>query len=322
MKALEIHDLVKHYQGKRVLHGLNLELEPGEIYGLVGPNGAGKTTTMRIILGLDHADSGSVLIAGQQVHFGSAAANRHVGFLSDVPAFYDYLTAEEYLSACGSIAGTPASAISGQVQEVTGIVGLHSARKRLIRGFSRGMRQRLGIAQALLGSPKLLICDEPTSALDPKGRHDFLTLLDGLRGSMTVLLSTHILSDMERLCDRVGFLNRGRLVEEGSPETLESAYAQPRLRIGFAGADQAEMALPLAAEALQRQARQYARDAETLHPRPGAGRTGSEINLPYSGPYEQAAGEVLRILLSARLTPISFEQVSPNLDDVFMEVVG
>ncbi|BDR52431.1 ABC transporter ATP-binding protein [Bombiscardovia nodaiensis] len=323
-KALEVQNLFKQFQDKQVLQGLNLTLKTGEIYGFVGKNGAGKTTAMRIILGLETANSGSVHIAGRPVHFGSAAANRQVGYLSDVPAFYDYLSAEEYLTLCGRVTGIPASALANRVQAMIATVGLNGSGHQRIRGFSRGMKQRLGIAQALLNDPQLLICDEPTSALDPEGRHDFLQLIANLRTTMTILLSTHILTDMEELCDRVGFVDHGRLVEEGSLQELRAKYAHPLLRLGFADAAQAQQAQRALAPLLQlqpEQSKQAGGISFSNSPSTSAAAQ-YEISLPYSGSYEQTAHLALQTLLKAGVTPARFEQVNPSLDDVFMEVVG
>ncbi|EPC80990.1 putative ABC transporter ATP-binding protein YxlF [Lacticaseibacillus paracasei subsp. paracasei Lpp37] len=225
MNILTLQHVSKHFGSKQVLQDLNLTVPAGSIYGFVGENGAGKTTTMKLILGLDQASAGAIEVAGQPVHFGETETNRQTGYLPDVPAFYGYMTAPEYLKLCGQLTGLRGAELQSRVAAMLIQVGLADAKHR-ISGFSRGMRQRLGIAQALLNTPKLLICDEPTSALDPQGRTDFLQLLASLRGQTTILFSTHILSDVERICDHVGILHHGRLQVSAPLDDLKQQYAK------------------------------------------------------------------------------------------------
>ena len=176
MNMLEIKGLYKRFGEKEVLSGINLSVPEHSIFGFIGKNGAGKTTAMKIALGLLSADGGEVLINGERVTFGQNKTNSFVGYLPDVPEFYPYMTAEEYLRFCGEISEMPKSEIKERVNELLILVGLENEKGR-IKGYSRGMKQRLGIAQALLNRPKLLICDEPTSALDPVGRKEILDTL-------------------------------------------------------------------------------------------------------------------------------------------------
>ncbi len=208
MDILQITDLHKHFGSKEVLKGLTLSVPEHSVFGFIGKNGAGKTTTMKIVLGLLKADAGSITVAGENVVYGQTSVNRQIGYLPDVPEFYPFMTAQEYLSFCGEITGMNPSEIRTRSRELLELVGLGGEKHR-IKGFSRGMKQRLGIAQALLHRPKLLICDEPTSALDPVGRKEILELLLTVRDQTTVLFSTHILSDVERICTDVAFLNNG-----------------------------------------------------------------------------------------------------------------
>lgn len=211
-KILEVRNLWKNFGEKQVLRGVDLNITAGQIMGFVGENGAGKTTTMRIILGLERAAKGEVQIMGEQVIYGSSRTNRYVGFLPDVPEFYPYMTAAEYLFLCGKIAGMDKRQIKERTEELLSLVGLAQERGRIGR-FSRGMKQRLGIAQALLGKPRLLICDEPTSALSPKKRLEMLDLLVEVAKDSAVLFSTHILSDVERICTDAALLRDGRVTE-------------------------------------------------------------------------------------------------------------
>ena len=223
MDILQITDLHKHFGGKEVLKGLTLSVPEHSIFGFIGKNGAGKTTTMKMILGLLKADAGTITVAGENVVYGQTSVNRQIGYLPDVPEFYPFMTAREYLSFCGEITEMNPGEIRTRSRELLELVGLGSEKHR-IKGFSRGMMQRLGIAQALLHRPKLLICDEPTSALDPVGRKEILELLLTVRKQTTVLFSTHILSDVERICTDVAFLNNGAVHLKGALADIMQKY--------------------------------------------------------------------------------------------------
>lgn len=212
---LRITNLKKHFGDKEVLTGLNLSVPEHSVFGFVGENGAGKTTTMKIILGLLKSDRGEVFVSGERVKYGQTATNRYIGYLPDVPEFYSFMTAREYLRLCGESLEMGKNDIEKRSDELLTLVGLSKENHR-IRGFSRGMKQRLGIAQALLGRPKILICDEPTSALDPIGRKEILDILLSSKKQTTVLFSTHILSDVERICTDVAFLNNGKIAMQGA----------------------------------------------------------------------------------------------------------
>lgn len=205
---LQISDLSIKFKDKEVLKGLNLNVPSNSVFGFVGKNGAGKTTTMKIILGLLKPDNGKVYVNGEEVSYGYTHTNKYIGFLPDVPEFYSFMTAEEFLKFCADITEIKKEEINNRIKEVLTLVGLENE-KHKIKGFSRGMKQRLGIAQALLNKPKLLICDEPTSALDPIGRKEILDILKSVSSETTVLFSTHILSDVERICTDVAIINDG-----------------------------------------------------------------------------------------------------------------
>ena len=159
MNILTIEDLSKSFGGQKVIDRLKLTVPEGAVFGFIGQNGAGKTTTMKMVLGLLKADSGSITVCGESVKYGGTAANRHIGYLPDVPEFYTYMNAVEYLALCGEISGLPKEETKNRSHELLNLVGLENVKKR-IGGYSRGMKQRLGIAQALLGNPPVLILDE------------------------------------------------------------------------------------------------------------------------------------------------------------------
>lgn len=232
MEALKIENLHKSFGKNTIINGLSMSIPENTIFGFLGKNGAGKTTTMKMILGFLKIDEGSIEVFGERVSFGQSKTNRFIGYLPDVPEFYGYMTAKEYLNLCGSITGLSKSEIKNKSEELLELVGLRDVNKR-ISGYSRGMKQRLGIAQALLNSPKLLICDEPTSALDPLGRKEILDIILKIKDSTTVIFSTHILSDVEAICDHVVVLDKGKNVLEGSIDELKNIKRKNIIKIRF-----------------------------------------------------------------------------------------
>jgi len=216
-----VENLVKRYDGHTVLDGINFTVEEGDLFGFLGPNGAGKTTTIRILTAVLRADSGNIVIDGYDVCSEPLAVRKTINALPESNGYYEWMTAREYLEFFSVLyeAGGPRQEIGTLLEAV----GLRDKGKNPIRTFSRGMKQRLGIARALINKPKVLFLDEPTNGLDPAGRRDVLDLLMALnreRG-MTLFLSTHLLDDVERLCNRIAIINYGKIVREGSLEELK-----------------------------------------------------------------------------------------------------
>ena len=229
---IRIKDMVKCYGKVRALDGLSLQVEPGMVYGFLGPNGAGKTTTMRILSGLARPDEGQAWILGKEVGLNGMDQRPMIGVLPEEPAFYPWMTAREYLrDFIAPLYGLEPGTASRRAGEMLEQVGLNEAADRRCAGFSRGMRQRLGLAQALIHQPKVLLLDEPVSALDPAGRKEVLELIGGLSGSTTILLSTHILGDVERVCDMIGIISRGRMITEDRRDDLLARYALPLFEV-------------------------------------------------------------------------------------------
>jgi len=223
--VIQIEGLSKDYRvgfwGRRVrvLHDLSLEIGAGETFGYLGPNGAGKSTTIKLLLGLIRPTAGTGRVLARPL--GDASTRGRIGFLPENPSFYEYLTGQEFLTYCGRLLGVSRSALREQVPALLAEVGLDRAARQQIRKYSKGMVQRLGLAQALLGDPHLLILDEPMSGLDPIGRKEVRDLILRQRAAgRTVFFSTHILPDVEMICDRVGILVGGRLARSGSMRTL------------------------------------------------------------------------------------------------------
>src|SRR5580704_10917116 len=226
MPAIEILGLEKTYmvgfwrkRPKRALYPLSLQVEEGEIFGFLGPNGAGKTTTLKLLMGLVFPTAGSAKILGRD--WTDPEVKAQIGFLPEQPYFYDHLTARELLNYYGQLSGVPAKGRSRCVEEMLARVGLSDSAGVQMRKFSKGMLQRVGLAQAILHDPKLVFLDEPMSGLDPMGRREVRDLIQQLRHEgKTVFFSTHILSDAEALCDRVGVIHQGELRGVGAVADL------------------------------------------------------------------------------------------------------
>ncbi|EDS71551.1 ABC transporter, ATP-binding protein [Anaerofustis stercorihominis DSM 17244] len=232
MDSLIIENLSKSFGSNRIIDSISFSVPQGSIFGFLGENGAGKTTTMKMILGLLKKDDGIIKVCGEEVYYGETKTNRFIGYLPDVPAFYGYMKPIEYLKLCGEITGMDGKILKRRIEELLNLVGLENNNKK-IGGFSRGMKQRLGIAQSLLNEPKLLICDEPTSALDPVGRKEILDILLKIKGKSTVIFSTHILSDVEKICDSIAILHKGNIALSGEVEKLKQGKRKDVLSIEF-----------------------------------------------------------------------------------------
>lgn len=222
--AIRCEGLSRHYGEVKALQSLDLVVPYGSVFGYLGRNGAGKTTTLRLLAGLARPTAGRAWVAGVETTNADSAARERFGYLPQDPAFYPWMTPREYLDYVGRLFGMDSGACRRRSAELLELMGLQDAATRRIGGFSGGMRQRLGIAQALMHHPPVLLLDEPTSSLDPAGRHELLNLLDGLRGEVTVFFSTHILADVERICDTIAILHEGRLLLVAGREELLQKY--------------------------------------------------------------------------------------------------
>jgi ABC-2 type transport system ATP-binding protein len=219
--AVAIRGLTKAYGATLALDRVDLTVPEGSVFGFLGPNGAGKTTTLRILAGLAHPTAGHAQILGHDVVSATNQVRALIGYLPDVPGFYKWMTAREFLLFAGSLFAIDAAMLKERVAVLLDLAGLADVSAH-IGGYSRGMKQRLGVAQALINAPRLLLLDEPTSALDPIGRKEVLDMIASLGGRTTVFFSTHILSDVERVCDTVAILNRGRVVRQAGIDELRA----------------------------------------------------------------------------------------------------
>ena len=306
MSSVYVEALKKTYGAVHALDGLNLEVAPGTVFGFLGPNGAGKTTTLRILTGLALPSSGKAQVAGLDVLKDGRMLSRHIGHLPEEPAFYGWMTPREFLDYLGRLYGLSSSERTSRTRDLLALVRMEDVSRRRIAGFSRGMRQRLGIAAALIHHPEVLFLDEPASALDPAGRKAVLDLIDGLRGQCTVVMSTHILADVERVCDVVGIIAKGRMLVQSRREELLDHYAIPAFEVE---ADD-HQALALWAEDLRRLPWVAA-----VAPRNGAFRiTVRDV--------EAAKRELLALAVNSKLSLNRYEEVRPSLEDVFLQLVG
>jgi ABC-2 type transport system ATP-binding protein len=238
--AISTAGLTKHFPGVQALTDLTLEVPAGSIYGFLGPNGAGKTTALKLLAGLTRPTRGSAAVAGIPVEAGPAY-RQAVGYLGQEPRFYGWMTGRETIEYVGSLYPADARPSKTRVQEMIDLVGIPDAADRPTKSYSGGMRQRLGIAQALVARPAVLLLDEPVSALDPIGRREVLELMEKIKGEVTVFYSTHILDDVQRVSDHVAILDHGKLVRAQPTSELLSSFSRDRMRItlGFANDDTA-----------------------------------------------------------------------------------
>jgi len=297
MEMLQITNLQKRFGEKEVLKDLSLSVPEGAVFGFIGRNGAGKTTTMKTVLGLLKADAGEIFVNGEKVVYGQTATNHHIGYLPDVPEFYSFMTTREYLRFCGEITGMKTAEIKSRSEELLKLVGLENEKHR-IKGFSRGMKQRLGIAQALLNSPKLLICDEPTSALDPVGRKEILDILQQVKEQTTVLFSTHILSDVERICTDIAFLKDGKIAIQGKLSEVRGRNRTEEYLI----------------ETISEE------DAKKLCDRFDFLKPAAKAQVSFSGS-EEVLFQVMSFLTEQKIPVLKLERQEPSLESMFMEVL-
>ena len=242
MAIIDIQAVTKKYATVTALRSVSLRIEEHTVFGLLGPNGAGKTTLIRLLVHLMQPTAGKILIEGNPI---SAQTARKVGYLAQMPMYYRWMSAQELLDFSGKLYGMTDQQRKERIPQMLELCGISSASHRKIGEVSGGMRQRLGIAQAILHEPKVVFLDEPASALDPQGRKEILSLIAQLRNHTTVLMSSHILDDIQRVCDEVAIINHGEIVLHEQMDTLLSTHAQPLVHCHFANPEEAKEAAAL-----------------------------------------------------------------------------
>lgn len=307
--VIETNNLSKTYKGVEALKDLNLKVRQHSIFGFLGPNGAGKTTTIKLLLGLARPTAGSAFVFGKDIQKDSVPIRRKIGYLAQDPRYYESMTARETLRFSAHFFFTgPKAAIEERIQETLELVGLEDKANRPIKGFSGGERQRLGIAQAQINYPDLLILDEPAASLDPQGRRDVLEVMERLRKYSTIFYSTHILDDVQRVSDTVAILNKGRLVAQAPIEEL---------LLGSGGAS-----YQLMVKGCSENVREAVRTqpwVSSLTEVPVNGHVSWNIRVT-----DEAAAEsnLLRMVLSEpAATVVEFGRHKYNLEEVFLNIV-
>jgi ABC-2 type transport system ATP-binding protein len=303
--VIQLSNLRKEFDDVIAVRDVTLSVPQGEIYGLIGPNGAGKTTTIRMACGLLTPAAGDVFVCGVDVLAEPERAQQHIGYLSDFFGVYEDLRVWEYLDYFAHANKMKESDIASRITEVISDVGLEVKRDAMIRGLSRGMKQRLGIARAIIHQPKVLLLDEPASGLDPKSRLDLRNLLLLLRDrGATILISSHILRELEGFCTSVGIMEKGRLVRSGQIQEITAAENMSRtVSLRWAG-DFANMVRALL------EGRDGIQDMRF---------NGDESKFQFAGD-DNALAEILRSLVAAGVRVISFAETRQTVEDLYMKI--
>lgn len=307
---IEVRHLTKRYGGHTAVSDLSFTIEKGVIYGFLGPNGAGKSTTMNIITGCLGASEGEVLVGGHSIMDEPMAAKRLIGYLPEQPPLYTDMTVDEYLRFVVQAKGVRRSEWGQQVEEVVNRTGLKEVRSRLIRNLSKGFRQRVGIAQALLGSPEVIILDEPTVGLDPAQIIEIRELIRDLGRTHTVVLSSHILSEVQAVCDAIMIISHGHLVASDTPENLTALLA---------GSDTLKLEA-LGSEERVRQVLSELSLQEKAVLTPGEQHT-QRVELPIPDG-EDIRERVFRAFAAADVPLLEMSRTRATLEDVFLELTS
>jgi ABC-2 type transport system ATP-binding protein len=304
--AIRTEGLTRRYGEVDALVDLDLSVPFGSIFGFLGRNGAGKTTTIRLLTGLAHPTRGRAWVAGYETTNSSHRARRLFGYLPQEPAFFSWMTGRELLTYISQLFSLPSDEGKAQVDRVLELTGLQKAAKRKIGGYSGGMKQRLAIAQALIGKPPVLLLDEPTSSLDPAGRHELLALIASLKGEVTVFFSSHILSDIERVCDTIAVIHEGHLILVSDKEQLLEKYA-----VNAAFLEIESNSLPISQVFL-----------DDLEKRDWVSRltvAGNTIRILASD-VPQAKNELLPLIVKHGIVVNRYEWIRPSLEEIFMQI--
>jgi ABC-2 type transport system ATP-binding protein len=309
--VIHTQGLSKSYKGVKALDSLNLQVSRNSIFGFLGPNGAGKSTTIKMLLGLTHPTGGKALVFGQDITRESLAVRRRVGYLAQDPRYYEHMTARETLRYTARFFYRgPKDLIEARIEEMLELTGLYDKADRSIKGFSGGERQRLGIAQAQVNYPDLLILDEPAAALDPQGRHDVLAVMEALRKYTTIFYSTHILEDVQRVSDSVAILNHGKLVAEAPIQELLNG-------------DGAAGVYNVTIKGDARRARARVMDQPWVRSLSVEANNGHVIWQVSVNDNDAAEDQMLLLILEDRdLRVKSFSRKTHNLEEVFLNLVG
>lgn len=298
---LKISNLEKSYGSFKVLKGLNMNVNTGDIYGFLGKNGCGKTTTMNIVSNIIHKDGGKIEFSKK---------DKKIGYLPESPSLFTYMNGYEYLeyiASCCSYKGDK----KARIDEVLQLTGMQEGGKRRIKGYSRGMNQRLGIAAAIFDNPDLLILDEPTSALDPQGRAEVMNIITKLADmGTTIILCTHILSDVERVANRIGIIRDGRMALEGTIDEIKAQYNRNGRKIRLAVFGDSQQAIPVINE--------YSGGQFTYDKRNG----NFEIPLNEGDDEQLSSQKLLAALSQNNIIPSMFEMKTKTIEEIYLETIN
>jgi ABC-2 type transport system ATP-binding protein len=307
LPAIKCENLTKRYGSFTALDGLTLEVPDHSIFGFLGPNGAGKTTTVKLLMGMSRPTSGRAWVDGEEVVADTPTMRSHIGYLPDVPNFYNWMTGTEFLGFIGGLHHLSMADNKARCEEVLELADLKKAAKRKIGGYSRGMKQRLGMAQALMNKPRVLFLDEPCSALDPMGRRDVLNLILRLKQSTTVFMSTHILSDVERVCDTLAIVNKGKLITTSTVIDLHTRFALSAFELEFEE-DPATLALKLKSQS-------WVKKVEQLEINHLPSLRVQAVDVAF------AKHELPQMIALSGLGLVRYELTMPSLEDIFVKLV-
>ncbi|MCK1993760.1 ABC transporter ATP-binding protein [Peribacillus muralis] len=296
---LEIRNVTKAFNGKVAVDNFSMDVEAGSCVGLIGPNGAGKSSLIKVISNVIDSDGGEVLLDGQII----SKMKKQIGYLPQYPNFYDWMTATETLSFMGRLSGWLKQDVSRTIPGILAKVGLRGEEDSKVGTFSGGMKQRLGIAQALLHGPSLIVMDEPVSALDPIGRREVLNLIGEIKKETTILLSTHILGDAEEICERFAIMKNGRKIEDATISNLLNRNVKNKLCVRITAKDQKWIAIVKNLP--------YVKEVEVI---------GSEVIIQVEN-IDENKTQVLKNALEHGVDIIKFEMKNDSLEDIFLKLV-
>jgi len=308
--AISCRSLSKNYGEIKALQNLNLEVQENIIVGLLGVNGAGKTTTIKLLNSLIKPSSGEAYIFGVNVFKNPMKVKNLVGYLSQEPSFYRWMKGRELLECAGEIYGLEGMNLRNKVKELLELVGLLDYAERRIGTYSTGMKQRLGIAQSLINSPRLLFLDEPASSLDPLGRNEVLKLIKELKGKSTVMVSSHVLNDIERICDEVIIIDKGKLILHERLSVLKEKYISPAVLI------ECKENLDDLKDLLQKS--NFVRSVEGLNQN---GKNGRSLKIIFKD-FNQGEKILPQLIVQKGLTLRRYEILAPTLEDIFVTLVN
>ena len=304
MIAIKVSNLVKKYDDKKVIDDLSFEVPKNSICGFLGLNGAGKTTTFKLLNGIIDNNGGEIEILGSPVT--SKHQSRDIKFLQDVPEFYNFMTSYEYLKFICKLNNL--DNIDTRIKETLEIVGLQEATKKRIGKFSRGMKQRIGIASNIISNPKILLLDEPVSALDPKGRKEIFDLLGTLRGKMTILFSTHIIDDVERVSDKIIIIDQGKKIVDGSITEVKSNFLTNIIEIEFIDKENMSRFLNVF-------------NTKSIKIESDDSKNSIKVLADNADDITKCQNNIFAILVDEKININSFNILTPNLEEIFMKEV-